>query len=408
MKPVTVIGMGMSPEDLTAGQLAIIRRAQVLVGGKRHLEHFRDLPAAQEIIGKDIDAVIAFIKEQMKRRAVVVLASGDPLFYGIGTRLIKSLGRKHVSVHPNVSSVAAAFARIGKPWEDVPVVSLHGKKNESALFRALDAKGTVAVLTDPRHNPAWLARCLIQKEYLDLEMCVFEQIGSAAESLQWVGLQRAAEREFSVPNLVVLERSLTRASPRRPLHLGVPDHWYAHEEGLITKAEVRAVSLAKLRLFGAHVLWDLGAGSGSVSIEASLLIKTGRIVAVEKNPERIDHIKTNCKRFKAKNIEVVQTVLPEGLASLPPPDRIFIGGGGRDLPEIIRAAVVHLKPGGLIVINTVLIQNVAQSIDTLKQNGMATDVTQIQVHRSQDMPWGERLEAVNPVWIISGISRAGE
>ena len=182
----------------------------------------------------------------------------------------------------------------------------------------------------------------------------------------------------------------------------MPDQWYAHEEGLITKAEVRAVSLAKLRLFNDHILWDLGAGSGSVSIEASLLIKKGRIVAIEKNPERIGHIRTNCKRFKVRNIDIIQTLLPQGLASLPPPDRIFIGGGGMDLPDIIQAAVGHLKPGGIVVVNTVLIQNIARSIETLQQNRMTTDVVQIQVHRGQDMPWGQRLEAANTVWIISG------
>jgi precorrin-6Y C5,15-methyltransferase (decarboxylating) len=405
MKPVSVIGMGMSPEDLTGAQLAIIRQAEVLVGGKRHLEHFKDLPAEKKVIGKDIDGVIELIRDRMEHRAVVVLASGDPLFYGIGTRLIKSLGREHVFVYPNVSSVAAAFSRIGESWEDVPVVSLHGKKNENALFRALDSKSTVAVLTDPRRNPTWLARCLIEKEYLDLDMCVFEQIGSSAEYLQWVSLQRAAEEEFSAPNLVVLKRRLADASSRRPLHLGVPDHWYAHEEGLITKAEVRAVSLAKLRLFNDHVLWDLGAGSGSVSIEASLLIKKGKIVAIEKNPERIGHIKVNCKRFNVRNIDTVQSDLPQGLASLPRPDRIFIGGGGVDLPDIIQAAVGYLKPEGIIVVNTVLIQNVVRSIETLQQNAMTADVVQIQVHRGQDMPWGQRLEAANPVWIISGKRR---
>jgi precorrin-6Y C5,15-methyltransferase (decarboxylating) len=191
------------------------------------------------------------------------------------------------------------------------------------------------------------------------------------------------------------------------LRLGTPDECFEHQQGLITKSEVRAVTLAKLRLGPGQVLWDLGAGSGSIAMEASLLIGKGRMVAVEKSPRRIAQIKANARRFHVRHLSVVQAELPEGLNGLPTPDRIFIGGGGKDLTGIIAAAAGYLGPGGLVVINTVLLQNANGAVATLQKLGFATEFVQVQIHRSQPMPYGERLEALNPVWIITGLRKAG-
>jgi precorrin-6Y C5,15-methyltransferase (decarboxylating) len=184
--------------------------------------------------------------------------------------------------------------------------------------------------------------------------------------------------------------------------LGAPDEWFDHHRGLITKPEVRAVALAKLRLEPGQVFWDLGAGSGSVAIESSLFIGKGRIVAVEKDPCRVEQIKANARRFAVRNLRVVQAVLPAGLARLPKPDRIFIGGGGRDLVSIVSEAARHLEPGGIVVVNTVLMQSVHDASAALRRLGFATEMIQVQIQRSEPMPWSERLEALNPVWIITG------
>jgi precorrin-6Y C5,15-methyltransferase (decarboxylating) len=175
---------------------------------------------------------------------------------------------------------------------------------------------------------------------------------------------------------------------------------------LITKSEIRAITLSKLRLLKDHVLWDLGAGSGSVAIEASLLVPAGRVFALEKNPERIQQIEINKSQFGVKNLEVMHAVLPEGLEGLPRPDRIFIGGGGRDLANIINAAVPFLKPDGLVVVNTVLIPNIQTATETLRALDFKTSKVQVQIGRSRDMPWGDRLEGQNPVWIISGMRKS--
>jgi precorrin-6Y C5,15-methyltransferase (decarboxylating) len=233
-------------------------------------------------------------------------------------------------------------------------------------------------------------------------MCVLEALGSDSERFDWYPLETAAGMKFAEPNMVVLKRSPLESKPNKKLHLGAPDTWYDHRGGLITKSEIRAITLSKLRLEPHHTLWDLGAGSGSISIEAALFLKKGKIFAVEQNPIRIEHIKNNKKQFNVGNLKVVQAALPEGLSRLPRPDRIFIGGGGKDLKTIITAGAKHLKPAGRMVINTVLIPNLQVAKTTLSRLKFETEVIQVQINRSRQMPWDERFEAQNPVWIVSG------
>jgi precorrin-6Y C5,15-methyltransferase (decarboxylating) len=397
--------MGMGPQDLSEQQQKIIEQADVLVGGRRLLEFFKASTAQKKSIGKDIEDVIVYVKKQMKAHNVVVLASGDPLFFGIGATLTKALGPENVRIYPNISTISAAFARIKEPWSDVQIISLHGKKNEKQLLRALEKEDHIAVLTDPRNNPAWLARLLIEKHMLDFQLCVLEKLGSSSERIAWYPLSQAAALEFTAPNLVVLKRGAKDLKINSQPHLGMPDGWFAHQAGLITKSEVRAVSLSKLQLLPNQIMWDLGAGSGAVSIEASVLLTNGHIYAVEKNPNRIEHIKQNKQRFTVKNLDIIESVLPQGLTDLPAPDRVFIGGGGKELKTIIQAAAAALKSNGIIVINTVLVSSLQIAKKTMNQLGFQTDIVQIQINRGSDMPWGERLEAQNPVWIITGMRK---
>jgi precorrin-6Y C5,15-methyltransferase (decarboxylating) len=400
---IDVLGMGLGPDDLTSSHRRIIAHADILVGGRRLLGFFPDSQAEKKVIGKNIEAVAAYIRRRLGRKRIVVLASGDPLFFGIGAKLVEVLGPDRVTIHPNVSSVAAACARLKEPWGGVRVLSLHGRENEGALLKALAREDRLVVLTDPERNPAWLARRVLQKLGGGFRLAVMEALGTASERHGWYALTDAAEREFREPNIALLKREAAAKTGRRPLCLGTPDEEFAHPRGLITKSEVRAVVLSKLRLSPGHVLWDLGAGSGSVAIEASLLLGKGRVVAVEQRPERIEQIRANARRFAVRNLRAVQAVLPAGLARLPKPDRIFIGGGGRDLPVIISEAAGHLRAGGIVVVNAVLLQNVRDAEAALRRLGFATEMVQVQVLRSRQMPWSERLEALNPVWIITGI-----
>nr|MDJ0882897.1 precorrin-6Y C5,15-methyltransferase (decarboxylating) subunit CbiT [Desulfobacterales bacterium] len=210
----------------------------------------------------------------------------------------------------------------------------------------------------------------------------------------------AAVQTFGEPNLVVVDTAPVKddAGP----YLGLPETHITHERGLITKSEVRAVSLSKLQLKPQMVVWDLGAGSGAVAIEASVLVSGGRVCAVERDKNRAEQIRANCGKWGADGVSVFEADLPAGMEALPDPDRVFIGGGGKKLAAIIDCAARRLKADGILVVNAVLLESMQSAVDAMRATGLRTDITQIQISRSRPMPTGERMEALNPVWIVRG------
>ncbi len=411
MKPVMIIGMGLSPDDLTERHKRIIHGADILMGGERHLAFFDGVPIQKMTITGDLEGALAFIRENMVKKKIVILASGDPLFFGIGAYVAKALGPERVEIMPNISSVAAAFARIKEPWENAKIISLHGRDHENELVAALnnakDKDDRIAVFTDRARNPAWLAAHLLKMGFEHLSMCVFERLGTHDERIGWYPLKDAAALLFLEPNVIILKPEVPgnmdeSGSFPKDLIIGMAEEDYAHEESLITKSEVRAITLSKLRLLPRHTLWDLGAGSGSVGIEASLLVPLGRVFSVERRAQRVAQIKENAARFHVGHLKVIHGVLPEGMDDLPDPDRVFVGGGGKGLEAIIQKAATRLKPHGIIVINVVLMDSIKKALNILKHEGFHTDLVQVQISRARQMPWSERLEAQNPVWIIRG------
>ncbi|MDM8540192.1 precorrin-6y C5,15-methyltransferase (decarboxylating) subunit CbiE [Desulfococcaceae bacterium HSG9] len=403
IKTVNIIGMGLTPHDLTDIYKEIIEKADILIGGERHLSYFTASATVKKTITKDLKGLITYIRTNMTTRRIVILASGDPLFFGIGELIINAVGPEHVCVHPNISSVAAAFARAKMSWSNVGVVSLHGRNHKAEFLQMLKIYETVAVFTDPQNNPAWLSGLLISKGLNNYLIGVFEKLGTSDEKIGWYEAALAADMTFGEPNVVIIKPK-PDTGPKFPrLCLGMPDDAFEHERGLVTKKEIRAVSLAKLKLLPEHTLWDLGAGSGAVSIEASVLLHRGMIVAVEQKTERVAHIHSNIRHFGVTNMDVVQAVLPDGLDKLPHPDRVFIGGGGRHLDLIINTAASFMSPGGIMVVNTVLLSNLERTLKIMRAQGFDAEAVQVQVCMTKPMPWNERFESGNPVWIISGI-----
>ena len=401
---VHVIGMGLSPGDLTASHLDLIEKATVLVGGKRHLSYFEDVTAMKKVISSPISEVLDFIEQHMANGLVVVLASGDPLFFGIGKTLISRLGVEKVVIHPNVTSMAAAFARLNLPWQDAAWVSLHGRDNMSVLARTMEEKDLLCVLTDPKNDP-WAIQKQVAGHDYTWQMWVLQNLGDEKEEIvrldePGAGSTSDSPRSFAQPNVVVLKKG-ELAAPAGPLRLGTPDHWFVHEKGMITKAPVRTLSLSALELAPDQILWDLGAGSGSVGIEASLFLSKGFVHAVEKNENRAAQIQANAARFKVKNLAVTLAELPDGLDALPAPDRVFIGGSGKNLDQVLEVVAKVLKPKGRIVVNTVLMETLHLAVSVLEQKRFQVTLTQAQISQSRNMPWGRRMEALNPVWIIS-------
>lgn len=405
LHPIDVIGMGSSPSDLTKAQMEVIATADILMGAKRHLEALTETPCEKKETPKALNELVAFLKSHMAAKKIAVIASGDPLFFGVGSYLIKHLGPSAIRIHPNVTAVGAAFARLKIPWHDAHVVSFHGREMGEDRFGEFCGKEKIAIYTSPENHPGKIAHMLLSLGMTGFRMGVVERMGYPDETISWLDLKIAVASRFADPNMVILlkdQKSGASQESRFKLISGTPEEWFVHEAGLITKSEVRVVALSKLSLERDHIVWDLGAGCGSVAIEASRVVERGRIVAVEQKPERVAHIQENIRRFGVKNVTVVQATLPTGLDRLPRPHRIFIGGGGKTLSTIIDQAASFLLEDGLLVVNCVLLENMLEAVKTMEKNGFCVDLVQIQVSRSRKVAEGRMLKSENPVFVITG------
>lgn len=405
MYPINIIGIGQGKKDLTQKHLELILDCDVLAGGKRQLEMF-DYPDKQKIfITAHLNRLVEIIKKEMVSKKIVVLASGDPLFYGIGTTLTRHFDKHFLNIHSNISSVSAAFAAIKTPWHDAKIISLHGKEQALFSFAQLARETKVAFLTDLKMTPHAIAAALVKAGLSDFRLCVLEKLGDLGEKIRWFESPDLLKEElFSQPNIVILQKQAKeRNMGSHGTHIGMEDSMFKHSKGLITKSEIRSITLSKLKLIKRdHVMWDIGSGSGSIAIEASLQLPHGHVTAMEKHEGRIRDIAHNIKRFNCSNVTVLNTAFPGKTEDLKTPDRIFIGGGGEKLEQILEIACAKLALPGVMVINTVLLQNLETAVRVLKKYKFNPSVVQIQISRSKGMPFGDRLEALNPVWIISG------
>ena len=398
MHKVHVIGLGVDHKDLTPVISKRIESAEVLVGGDRLPDIFRDHPALKFPISSPLENVIEKINREMQAdREIVVLADGDPLFYGIGKRLIDALGREMVVFHPNITTLQVAASRLRIPWHDIQTVSLHGRKDIRPFLTALAGNDRVAVFTDPEFNPAKVADELVLRGVDTFDMHVFEDLGTESEKVGRFELEDAAKRTFSPLNFVIFDRA---KQPEISLCLGLDDDLYFHEKGMITKKEIRAAGLSALEIEPDNIVWDLGAGCGSVAIEASILAHKGAVLAVEKDSNRVQQIRDNIRRMGAYGVDVIHGDMPGCMESLPQPDRIFIGGGIGTDNRVLESAVRILKPGGRLVLHLVLMGSLSRARDYLESSGWHFSIIQVQVSRSKSIAGDQRLEALNPVYIL--------
>ncbi|MBA2881555.1 precorrin-6Y C5,15-methyltransferase (decarboxylating) [Desulfosalsimonas propionicica] len=398
---IHTVGMGMGRADLSQRHMEVIENADFLVGTERHLNWFAHHRAKKRKIDSPMSGVLADIETFVQSGTVAVLASGDPLFYGIGTTLIRHFGGDAVTVYPNISSMAAAFGRINRSWQEAAAVSMHARDGRRVLLQALAAAKPVFVLTDPENSPDRVAQMVLQDFSGDVDIWVAERMGHQDECIHNPDISQAAGQTWRTPNCVILvPKPASRPGPA--LFPGLPEDSYAHKQGMITKAEIRAVVFSKLCPQPGDVFWDLGAASGSVAIEAAFFMSVGRIFAVEKNPERAANIRTNAEKFAPNRVAVVEDDISEAIKNLPDPDRIFVGGGGKDLEAILLEACPRLASKGRIVINVVVLENLGTCLAVLKNLGLAAEVVQVQISRSSQMAAGMRMAAHNPVFVVTG------
>jgi len=394
---VHVIGIDESGSGgLAPPELQLLQQADLVCGGRRHLRLIGPITAEHVEIGGDIESICTLLAAAPGRRCAVVLASGDPCFFGIGPILAKRLGAAQVRIHPHSSSVATAFARLGRSWQDATVLSVHGRPIEAAVPAAL-AASKIAFLTDPEHTPGAIAEALLAAGMGDCDAFICERLGGPAERIEQTRLHDLPNCQYDPLNVLVLLRNTKSAT--RP-SLARPDSAYEQVRGQITKAEVRAITVARLEPWGSGIIWDVGAGAGSVAIEAAGMMPLGAVFAVERDPEQIAALRSNIRRFDAANVRVVEGEAPEALVGLPEPDAVFVGGGGSRLAEIVLTSSQRLRPGGRLVANFTVLEHLStwQQVAS-RELPWSSEISQVSIARSEPLGDGGRLAPLGPVFI---------
>ncbi len=388
--PIVVVGTHGGQTYGPAAESAL-READVLVMSDRHAAFHPPTTEQTRInLTADLDSLMERIQaERAANRRVTVLASGDPGFFGVVRRLADRFGPQALEVHPAPSSVSLAFARVGHAWDDALVVSAHGR----ALPAAVDAvlhQARVAVFTAPNQPPQALGAALLAAGSPPREVVIASRLGEPGESLTRTDLAGLAAGSFDPMSVVLLLEPAASQHPR--LAWGLAETSFEHRGGMITKAEVRAIVLGKLALPTTGVLWDVGAGSGSVAIECARLAPGLRIFAIERSADDAARIARNAAQHGVE-VSVVQAEAPAAFAGLPRPDRVFVGGGGIDVLEQALSAV---QPGGRVVATHILVYRAAAAWRLLGH------AVQLSVARGVGIAEGFRLQAENPVFVSWG------
>ncbi len=396
--------IGVCGDTLAHGQRELLADC-VLVAHSRRQEHLlADFPGRRVAISP-LASLFPALETGLQTGSVAVLASGDPLFFGIGRNLLARFGPERLRIHPAVSAVQLACARFKIPWDDLPLLSLHGRDDDNPAARILRYE-RVLCFTDQHHSPDALARqllktledCCDQPRLQGIRMRVAENLGLCDERLCAGDLPTIAAGRFAPLNMVLIEQSGVPNDATLPT-FGLQEREIRHSRGLITKDEIRAATLHRLRLPRRGVLWDIGGGSGSLSLEAARMLPELAIYTVEKKAEEQENIRHNIRAYGAYAIRLIAGEAPEALAALPAPDRVFVGGSGAKLEAILQTAAERLRPGGRIVVNAVLASTREKACATLGALGYAVTCSTLQLER--DLPNGEHQQH-NPITIVTG------
>ncbi|WP_053755475.1 bifunctional cobalt-precorrin-7 (C(5))-methyltransferase/cobalt-precorrin-6B (C(15))-methyltransferase [Streptomyces sp. MMG1533] len=405
---ITVVGTGTGA-PLPADAAAAVAGARLVVGGRRHLAA-APVPedAEQVVLGALAPALDVIERHLEKRNPVVVLASGDPGFFGIVRVLAERFGADVLDVRPGVSSVAAAFARAGLPWDDAVVVSAHGRDLRTAV-NVCRARPKVAVLTGPGAGPAELGAALRAHARV---LVVASALGSPDERLERVTPAEAAARDWGTAVSVVLCLDETRAlgavrtvagPPAGPSRWALDEGEFTHRDSMITKFEVRALALARLGPRLGDLVWDVGAGSGSVAVECARF--GAAVTAVEKTLDGVGRIRANAAAHGV-DVRVVHGAAPTVLSDLADPDAVFVGGGGRELPSVVTACARRARR--TVVVAMAALDRVPAARAALTGAGFVCDGLLLQSSRLAPLPGDvTRLAATNPVFLLWGVRPQG-
>jgi len=405
--PIQVIGMGIEAGALGPAAHTALAQAERVIGTAAHLAALPELHAAKIPYPSPMSGLGAMLQTHAGRR-IALLASGDPLFYGISQTLLRYLAPEHLVFHPNVSSLQAAFARLGRPWHAAVVVSLHGRPL-ATLRAALQSNRLYALLTDRENSPLAIAQVLVDTGFGESALWVAENLGLPDERCRSFHAAELAgvERTFSPLNVVILEtRGPGGVLPEFP---GIPDERFSTGaepgKGLLSKREVRLTLLSLLAPRAGETGWDVGAGCGGVAVEWARWNPLGEVYAIECHPERLEHLGVNRERFGVvANLHIVPGHAPEALAALPDPSAVFIGGSSGHLQEMLDAVWTRLRPGGRLVASAVTEDSRVELHQFVGDR--AAEWTELSIARSEQLAGQRVMRPYLPVLLMKMEKRA--
>jgi precorrin-6Y C5,15-methyltransferase (decarboxylating) len=408
---IHVIGIGADgAAGLRPDQVRRILEADFLAGGERHLGYFPSARGERFVLKTNVTGLLIELRQRLGKRCVV-LASGDPMFHGIGVLVGEWFGREQVWVEPAVSSMQLAFARAGWPWEMAALGSVHGRDLRTNLLPML-SQDLIGLCTHDGDSPAAVARFFLRYDVPTFEAIVCENLGGPDERVtHWADLHRLAEKCFAPLNYLLLHRTGWPVEDidvisTRSLVPGVPDDVFARPESgpeVMTRQEVRSVVLAKLLgpTGAGDTVWDIGAGLGTVSVEAAVLRPDLEVVAVERDPARVALLRQNRDRFGAYNIRVVEGSAPEVLhGETERPRRVFVGGSGGRLTEVLDLVAERLGDGGRLVAAFVTLEHLATTLERVRAWGWLREVTEVHVARGDTLAGLTGLKPQRGVFLV--------
>ncbi|MDY0211623.1 MAG: precorrin-6y C5,15-methyltransferase (decarboxylating) subunit CbiE [Desulfuromonadaceae bacterium] len=398
MGTIHVVGAGIEgQEGFSQRALQLVEQADVIIGTGKQLARFSHLQVEKLPLENESD--LCDLLRGVAHKDVVVLTSGDPLFFSIGRELLRNIPEENLEFVPNVTSAQFAFARIKQPWDDAVFISAEGLPLRMVVNRII-ANDKVAVLTHDSCPACAIAEEMLHRGREGYSVYVCENLGGEDERIEETTIKELLKMQVSPLNvLIFIKRFDKKAALYRPT-LGINDSQFQGLKKQITPEEVRVIALAKLQLRLDMTLWDIGAGSGSLCIEADFLLPHGRIYAVERNSEYLGFLRHNLNKFSTRNVRIIEGEAPACLENLPDPDRVFIGGSGGKLWGLLETIDERLKPDGRIVLTATTLDTLSAAVDFFENNGYLIQVTTINVARTSNSSDYKIFEAQNPVNII--------
>ena len=392
MKEINIIGMGMSEKTLTAEALELIIEADILIGAKRLINEFSHMnkPSFNAYLSNDILEII----EKTDAEKIAILVSGDVGFYSAAEKLVDVLKDYDPNLVSGISSVSYFFAKCSLPWKDANLISCHGL--DTNIVSSVRRNRYTFALTGK--NIPELQKELVKYGFGDLKVWIGENLGSDEESIQESKISDLSGMEFSSLTVLIIENPDFDSRIRT----GIPDEEFIRGKVPMTKSEVRAVCLSKLSINPDDIAYDIGCGTGSVTIEMAFSAYDGKVYAFDKNEEAIALLEEqNCQKFHLDNVEAICGLAPECLKDLPVPDVAFIGGSSGNMDEIV-SYLYGINDKMRFVITAVTIENAMAGLDSLKNVGIIGDIVQVAVSKGRQIGDLHMLMAQNPIFIISG------